>query len=45
VPIVLLGAAEHAEILFKCLIGVLAGTICLGMIGCADVLSNIQEAA
>jgi len=40
-PIVLLGAAEHAEVLFECLIGALAGAICLGMIGCADILSNI----
>jgi len=41
VPIVLLGAAEHVEVLFKCLIGVLASTICLRVIGCADILSNV----
>jgi len=40
-PIVLLGATEHAEVLFEYLIGVLTSAICLRMIGCADVLSNV----
>ena len=40
-PIVLLGSAEHAEVLLECLIGALTGAICLRMIGCADILSNV----
>jgi len=41
VPIVLLSAAEYPKVLFKGLVGSFAGSICLGVVGCADVLVDI----
>jgi len=45
VPVVLLSATEHTKVLFKGLIGTLAGSVCLRVIGRADVLVDIQDAA
>jgi len=45
VPVVLLGATEYAKILFESLVGTFAGSVCLRMIGRADVLLNVQYAA
>jgi len=45
VPVVLLSAAEYAKVLFKCLVSAFAGSVCLRVIGCADVLTNVQDAA
>ena len=44
-PVVLLGATEYTKVLFKGLIGTFAGSICLRVIGCADVLVDVQDAA
>jgi len=45
VPVVLLSATEYMKILFEGLIGMFAGSICLRVIGRADVLVNVQDAA
>jgi len=45
VPVVLLSATEYTKILFKGLVGTFAGSICLRVIGRADVLVNVQNAA
>jgi len=45
VPVVLLSATEHTKVLFEGLIGTFAGSVCLRVIGCADVLVNVQDAA
>jgi len=44
-PVVLLSAAEYSEVLFEGLVGTFAGSVCLRVICCADVLVNIQDAA
>jgi len=44
VPVVLLSTAEYPKVLFKSLVGSFAGSICLRVIGCADVLVDIQDA-
>ena len=44
-PVVLLSATEYAKILFEGLVGTFAGSICLRMVGRADVLVNVQDAA
>ena len=44
-PVVLLGATEYAKVLFKGLVGSFAGSICLRVVGCADVLTDIQDTA
>jgi len=44
-PVVLLSAAEHLKVLFKGLVSSFAGSVCLRVIGCADVLVNVQDAA
>ena len=44
-PVVLLSAAEYAKVLFKGLVGSFAGSIHLRVIGCADVLVDIQDTA
>jgi len=41
VPVVLLSATEYAKVLFKGLVSSFASSVCLGMIGCADVLVNV----
>ena len=43
-PIVLLSAAEYSKVLFKSLGGLFTGSICLRVIGCADVLADVQDA-
>ena len=40
-PVVLLSATEYAEVLFKCLVGAFAGSVCLRVIGCADILTDV----
>jgi len=45
VPVILLSATEYAKVLFKGLVSLFAGSICLRVIGCADVLADIQDAA
>ena len=40
-PVILLSAAEDTKVLFKGLVGSLTGSICLRVIGCADVLADI----
>ena len=44
-PVVLLSATEYTEILFKGLIGTFTGSVCLRVIGRADVLMNVQDVA
>ena len=44
-PIVLLRATEDSQVLFKCLVGSFACSIRLGVVGCTNVLLNVQEAA
>jgi len=41
VPVVLLSATEYAQVLFKSLVSTLTGSICLRVVGCADVLVNV----
>ena len=43
-PVVLLSTTEYAKVLFKSLVGSFAGSVCLRVIGCADVLVDIQDA-
>jgi len=45
VPVVLLSTTEYTKVLFQGLIGAFAGSVCLRVIGRADVLVNIQDAA
>jgi len=45
VPVVLLSTTEYAEVLFKGLVSPFAGSICLRVIGCADVLVDVQDTA
>jgi len=40
-PVILLCATEYAEVLFKGLVGSFTGSICLGVISCADVLTDV----
>ena len=40
-PVVLLSATEYVKILFEGLVGALAGSICLRVIGRANVLVNV----
>ena len=44
-PVVLLSATEYTKILFEGLIGTFAGSVCLRVIGRADILVNVQNAA
>jgi len=44
-PVVLLSAIKYAKILFKGLVGWFAGSVCLRVIGCANVLVDIQDTA
>ena len=44
-PVVLLAATEDMQILLKCLIGVLACSIGMGVICCADALFDIEKTA
>jgi len=44
VPVILLSATEDPQILFKGLVGWFAGSVCLRVIGCADVLADVQDA-
>jgi len=44
-PVVLLSATEYAKVLFKGLVSAFAGSICLRVISCTDVLVNVQDAA
>ena len=43
-PVVLLSATEYSKVLFKGLVSLFAGSVCLRVIGCADVLTDIQDA-
>ena len=43
-PVVLLSTTEYLKILFKGLVGLFAGSICLRVISCADVLADVQDA-
>jgi len=43
-PVVLLSAVEYIKILFKGLVSMFANSICLRMIGCADILVDVQDA-
>jgi len=45
VPVILLGTTEYAKILFEGLVSSFAGSVCLRVIGCADILADIQDAA
>jgi len=45
VPVVLLSATEYTKVLFKGLVRSFAGSVCLRVISCADVLVNVQDAA
>jgi len=45
VPVVLLSATEYAQVLFEGLVGTFAGSIHLRVIGCADILTDVQDAA
>ena len=40
-PVVLLSAAKYMEVLFEGLVGMFAGSICLRVVGCADVLFDV----
>ena len=44
-PVVLLGAAEYVKILFEGLVSTFTGSICLRVVGRADVLFDVQDAA
>jgi len=44
-PIVLLGAAEDTQVLFKHLIGSLTCSICLRVVCCTDVLFDVKKVA
>ena len=44
-PVILLSATEYTKVLFEGLIGAFAGSICLRVIGRADVLVNVQDTA
>ena len=44
-PVVLLSAAEYTKVLFKGLVSSFTGSICLRVVGCADVLVDVQDAA
>jgi len=44
-PVVLLSATEYTKVLFKGLVSSFTGSVCLRVIGCADVLVDIQDAA
>jgi len=41
VPVVLLSATEYTEVLFKSLVSSFASSVCLRVIGCADVLADV----
>jgi len=43
-PVVLLSTTEYAKVLFKGLVSSFAGPVCLRVIGCADVLVDVQDA-
>jgi len=43
-PVVLLSATEYPKVLFKGLVGSFTGSVCLRVIGCADVLADVQDA-
>jgi len=43
-PVVLLSTTEYPKVLFKGLVGSFAGSVCLRVIGCADVLADVQDA-
>jgi len=43
-PVVLLSTTEYMKVLFKSLVVLFAGSVCLRVIGCADVLVDIQDA-
>jgi len=45
VLVVLLSTAEYPKVLFKGLVGWFASSVCLRVIGCTDVLANVQDAA
>jgi len=45
VPVVLLSATKYVKVLFKGLVSSFAGSIRLRVIGCADVLLDVQDAA
>ena len=44
-PVVLLSATEYMKVLFKGLISTFTGSICLRVIGRADILFDVQDAA
>jgi len=41
VPVILLSTTEHTKVLFEGLIGTFAGSVCLRVIGRADVLMDV----
>jgi len=41
VPVILLSATEHTKVLFEGLIGTFTGSVCLRVIGRADVLMDV----
>jgi len=45
VPVVLLSATEYTEVLFEGLVSSFTGSIRLRVVGCADVLLDVQDAA
>jgi len=40
-PVILLSATEYTKVLFKGLVGLFAGSVCLRVISCADVLADV----
>jgi len=44
-PVILLSATEYMKVLLKGLVSLFAGSVCLRVIGCADVLADVQDAA
>jgi len=44
VPVVLLSTTEYAKVLFESLVSSFTGSVCLRVIGCADVLVDVQDA-
>ena len=44
-PVVLLSATEYMEVLFEGLVSSFAGSVCLRVIGCADILVDVQDTA
>jgi len=44
-PVVLLSTTEYVKVLFKSLVSSFTGSVCLRVIGCADVLADVQDAA